>query len=482
MAGRAGAFGRHVMTLATGTVAAQAIPFAVSPVLTRIFTPRDFAMLAVFLGVAGPASIVATARYELAIVLPTEEQTARAVRNLVLMLGTAVSAAALLTVLSIQLWWGQKAWEWLFAVPAAMLASSVFQAFAYWANRHKAYRHIAIANVVQQVVIAAVCVGWGLAAHGGGAVLVAATVIGQLAAAIFLFVKREAKAGRPALRSEISKAAKEYWRFPAYNLPYSFVGTFSAGALPIMLSGVGYVPTAGLFAQARRILYAPANLLAVSIGQVYFREAATSIGQPSLEHLTLRILRVLAWIATPVYVYGTWWAPEVFSVLFGKPWREAGVVAQCFGPVAFCYLFTSWPERIYEVTANQRLSFVLQVLADGVSLGTFIGLLLFGVSPIKAIAVYSALYCGYHVVYLCVLARIARFSMLRLAGILRDIAGIGILTGAALLLVHFVPTRQVVQLALGGAFVAAFAVFAARRLGVAQVLRTRELPVSETQS
>ncbi len=35
-------FSKNVLTLMTGTTIAQAIPIAISPILTRIYTPEDF--------------------------------------------------------------------------------------------------------------------------------------------------------------------------------------------------------------------------------------------------------------------------------------------------------------------------------------------------------------------------------------------------------------------------------------------------------
>ena len=44
-------FSRNVLTLMTGTTIAQAIPIAISPILTRIYSPEDFGLLALFLAV-----------------------------------------------------------------------------------------------------------------------------------------------------------------------------------------------------------------------------------------------------------------------------------------------------------------------------------------------------------------------------------------------------------------------------------------------
>ena len=39
-------FNRNILTLMTGTTIAQAIPIAISPILTRIYTPEDFGIFA----------------------------------------------------------------------------------------------------------------------------------------------------------------------------------------------------------------------------------------------------------------------------------------------------------------------------------------------------------------------------------------------------------------------------------------------------
>ena len=69
-------FSRNVLTLMTGTTIAQAIPIAISPILTRIYTPEDFGVFALFIGVVGVISVIATLTYEQAIILPKYDKYA----------------------------------------------------------------------------------------------------------------------------------------------------------------------------------------------------------------------------------------------------------------------------------------------------------------------------------------------------------------------------------------------------------------------
>ncbi len=61
---------RNILTLMTGSTIAQAIPIAISPILTRLYTPEDFGVLALFTSLVTIFSVISTGRYEFAIMLP----------------------------------------------------------------------------------------------------------------------------------------------------------------------------------------------------------------------------------------------------------------------------------------------------------------------------------------------------------------------------------------------------------------------------
>ena len=69
-------FSKNVLTLMTGTTIAQAIPIAISPILTRIYTPEDFGKYALFLSLVMIAMSITTLRYEQAFMLPAKSKDA----------------------------------------------------------------------------------------------------------------------------------------------------------------------------------------------------------------------------------------------------------------------------------------------------------------------------------------------------------------------------------------------------------------------
>ena len=84
-------FSRNVLTLMMGTTIAQAIPIAISPVLTRIYTPSDFGLFALFNSLIAVFGVIASGRYELAIMLPKKDEDAINIASLGILISTFFS-------------------------------------------------------------------------------------------------------------------------------------------------------------------------------------------------------------------------------------------------------------------------------------------------------------------------------------------------------------------------------------------------------
>ena len=67
---------RSVLVLAGGTAMAQGLAVLAAPVLTRIYKPSDFGVLQIFISILGLGLVACSGRYEVAILLPDDEQSA----------------------------------------------------------------------------------------------------------------------------------------------------------------------------------------------------------------------------------------------------------------------------------------------------------------------------------------------------------------------------------------------------------------------
>ena len=70
-------FKKNIMVLMAGSAVAQAVPIAISPILTRIYSPKEFGLMALYLSLCSLLSVFSSARYDLAIIEPKENNEAK---------------------------------------------------------------------------------------------------------------------------------------------------------------------------------------------------------------------------------------------------------------------------------------------------------------------------------------------------------------------------------------------------------------------
>lgn len=430
-------FAANLATMLGGTSIAQAVPVLLSPILTRLFSPEQFALFGLYLSLAGPLGVVATGRYELAVMLPERDEDAMDLVWLALCTSAAVSALTAVAVWLLNdrltaLLGNPGISRWLYLLPVSVLLLGGSQVLGYWVNRRKRYPQLAASALGQQAATAATSLALGVSSAGPNG-LILGTLAGQATATTILgwqFWGRDRGSRRPPGSARLRAGAKRYHQFPAFNMPYSLIGNFASGFGVIALSMFHHIQPAGFLNLARRVLFVPISFLSASLGQVFFQEAAVSFRSPRLERLTNQLLRMIAELGTPAFAFCVFWAPDLFAVAFGPQWRSAGLYAAAFSPVAFCFLFTSWPERIYEVAQRQHLALMIQVVSDSIGIALLWGLLRVGVAPLTAVLVYALAYTGYHATYLYVIYRIAGFGISGFFALGRKVATLGL--GSAL--------------------------------------------------
>ena len=77
-------FRKNAITLTFGTSIAQVFPIIFYPVLSRIFNPEDFGLLASLTSITGILAVLATAKYDQAILVTESKKEAANIVGLVL--------------------------------------------------------------------------------------------------------------------------------------------------------------------------------------------------------------------------------------------------------------------------------------------------------------------------------------------------------------------------------------------------------------
>ena len=115
-------FNRNVLTLMTGSTISLAIPIAISPILTRIYTPEDFGVFSLYMAITTIIAVIATGRYELAIMLPKKDENAADILILSLIVSLVISLISFLIIFFFNsqitnILGSQEISRWLYLVP-----------------------------------------------------------------------------------------------------------------------------------------------------------------------------------------------------------------------------------------------------------------------------------------------------------------------------------------------------------------------------
>ena len=339
----AGAAARQVMTLVTGTGLAQLIPLAVSPLLTRLYTPQDFGVFALYAGLLAVLAVLGSARYELALMLPKDDTDALALVALAMAIVLATSAVVLAAVLLFQAdlarWLDSPALgPWLLLVPVSMLLTGLVNTLTVWANRSSSYRQISISRVLQSASAAAVAValGWGLSRGSqAGVGLVLGAVVGQALAAASLawpFWRRWGARLQGVGWAPMRAQALRFREFPAINMPHALLDALQGSGVVALIAALFGPTLLGFHALAQRVVRTPMATLGSAVAQVFQKRAADALhAGGNTRRLVDAVLRRLGAVAVAVLPL-LWFAPELFAFVFGAAWREAGVYAQILTP------------------------------------------------------------------------------------------------------------------------------------------------------
>lgn len=325
-------FARHVLALASGTSLAQAIPVLISPILTRLYSPDEFGVFALYLVLVSILSVEATGRYELAIMLPRKDEDARHLVVISLCIAGCFSVllALLLWLFSSQIarWLGNPGMEaWLYLLPVGVLVIGAYQTFSFWLSRQKAYPRMGKNRVMQGGLTACgqLFSGWGGSGVGG---LMISDLLGR---GITTWIIGRDFFQQPVGFYKLRKLAllRRYWHLSKFSSIASVLNTASSYLPVLMLSSFFGAQIVGLYALSQRVLLVPLSVIGYSVGQVFFQQVTTVRDQPEkLDKLVYRLLIRLLMVGIIPFSIITFHGDHIFAFLFGAQWRVAGEYAQ----------------------------------------------------------------------------------------------------------------------------------------------------------
>jgi O-antigen/teichoic acid export membrane protein len=338
------------------------------PMLTRIYKPDEFGMLAVFSAFLGITSVVAGLQYEVAIPIPELDETAANLLGVALFCiavtsGLSAVAIALFSAEIANLLNLPSIRKFLWLLPISIAGTGAYAAFQFWAVRKRAFPRIARTRLVQSLggAVTQLLMGWA----GTGALgLITGQIVNNSAGFLGLgrgAVREDEKTLRGISIIGMKKAAADFKRFPKYTAIENFANVGAIQVPFLLIANRVASAEVGFLMLGMRLMQAPMSLVGSAVSHVYYSHAVTEHRDGRLAEFTSNVIGNLARVGVGPLIFMGIIAPSVFMPVFGMGWQRAGVLVAWMTPW-FVFQFLSSPvSMVLYVTSNQRAAMALQI-------------------------------------------------------------------------------------------------------------------------
>lgn len=369
-------FARNVGVMFSGNAVAMVLPFVLAPLISRIYTPEDFASFELFVKIVGLIAVVGSLRLEFAILLPRAREEALALVRLcfkVLLWITAITGLIFILLRHpiANLLNNAMMADLIWLLPLGVLSVGALNIMNQWLIREREFKEASFAKITAAA-------GNNLGKYGLGLFMANAfgLTIGHIMGSV---IPLAAMARLKRLRASLADTGgvqfstralfRKYKDFPLVNSSHAFYQEGQQTVLLSLISAYYGGLALGLFAFSLRYLRVPVVVFGTSIAQVLNEKWARDLNEGrSIRPSVKKILAILTGLAlvpfSVLYLFGE----PLFAFVFGDRWAEAGTYAQIMAPWLFCNFVVSPITMIPVLLKRQAAFFRIAIAASIITL------------------------------------------------------------------------------------------------------------------
>ncbi|MCH2081838.1 MAG: oligosaccharide flippase family protein [Saprospiraceae bacterium] len=334
-----GEYYKNIATLITGSSLSQLILIVLTPVLTRLFSPDDFGLYSLFLTIVAILGVIGTGRYEVALLLPKEEEEAQHLFQLSTALGL-LFAILLFAIVPVVYPYLVATFDPAYGaiyywIPFAVAFQVVLQTISVFANRIKKYRVLSISRIGGSGFnsIASMIYGYLQVKPLG---LIYGKLFGIVLEVVILWSSLRKYISKPSQnwRKEWLGVMKKYQNFPKFSTFEALLNIGHKQLPTLALIAFFGLKVAGLYALANTLLSKPLGIVATSFSQVFYQQTAEEeqVHSEKLKPFFLRNLKLLFGLAILPALFVVFFGPIFFAFFLGEEWFDSGVFAAWLVP------------------------------------------------------------------------------------------------------------------------------------------------------
>lgn len=400
---------KNMATLVAGNSLGQIITFISAPILARLFTPEEFGVMAVFMSIGQILIVLSSLGYEIAIVLPEKD------RDSILLVRICIFISLFLSILLyVPIFFCKnfincvlntdQVYKFLFFIPLYVFAGSLFNVLNYYNTRFSNYPLIAKSNIIKSIFNNAIPMSWGLLRSGAFGL-----VLGQISMNLFgnvgllKFYNKNSR-GVKAKWDEYINIFKRYKNFPQFYVAGAVANSAALNVANILISKLYSIKDVGYYSYAYKYVAFPLTLVSSSISQVYYQElVAAKNNNRGWKVFTSTLSKILV-IGIPIFLAIYFLIEPAFVLIFGEPWRVAGIYGKILIPLFFMRFIVSPLSMTLIAYEKQKLVLLWQLGLLVMTCVPFMLAILSGLLIHDYLLLFSFTNSIYYLLYFCIIS------------------------------------------------------------------------------
>lgn len=358
---------RNLTTLTIGATLAQLIGVLVAPILSRVYTPDDYGIYAIFAAVVTILSTIYSLRYESKIMLPKNQDE---VTSLMLIIFYSTSILGGITFLASYLPSNLllkkigilKLGFWLRFTILASICTAIINSFYFFLTKNNKMNYISYTRFLISATTSTFAIIFGFLKINGG--LIVSQIISLLAGLILIIVFSKMKVTKN-INNKINllSIAKKHRGAPIYLLPSSLIDVFSYQLQVFLIALWFQTSDVGNLRMSWTILALPSSFIGSAIGILFFQKFSEIWPDVATAKIFLfKTWRNLFFIGLVPTLLIILFGKELFVLFLGQKWEQGGEIASLLAPMFFVSFISSPTSNTYVTLGIEKIGFYLNLL------------------------------------------------------------------------------------------------------------------------
>ncbi|KKP66002.1 MAG: O-antigen translocase [Candidatus Moranbacteria bacterium GW2011_GWD2_37_9] len=361
---------KNILILVGGRVLAQGIPILLTPIFTRIYSPEEYGVFAVYSTIISIIAMISNGRYCLAIMLPKEEKEARGMVLISMILPFVVSIFSLIILLIFNseifaLLNVAILSKYIWLIVGNILFIALYEALFYYELRQKHYKILSRNAIIQAFVLVStrLLLGFtGFTEVGLGISYFLSYVFPFILLSINIFNRGDFNF-QEINRNSLKKLLGQFSNFPKYTLWADSLQMVAQLSPNIFLNKIFGSITTGYYSMSDKILGSPIWLITASIGDVFKQEASEQYRKDGNCHnVFMKTSKALFFIGIIPFILIYIFLPSIITFILGSNWAPVGEYIRILSLMYFARFVVGPVSYVVNIVGKNKIDILFQSL------------------------------------------------------------------------------------------------------------------------